>query len=502
MTLKQIPIGTKFNMLTLIEPVYRENGTTFGKFQCDCGTIKICRLQSVQKGDTKSCGCYSAKCAAERCKSRTKPIDPLVDQFIERKRMNARPRCEEWEDYFVFETWFKSHYFDGASLYRKDPSEPFGPDNAEYLIKEPRRPKTDRKRSPPPKIGEKFGRLTLIEESFLEEKSRRFGKFLCECGNTKILGVAKVKMGHTKSCGCYRSEETIKRTKATKRVKNDILHRRWGNLKKDGVICEEWLTYSVFEEWCLSNGFDESIHCLFRIDQSGKFSPENTRFGSREEILIVSTSQESKDKRKKTVLEKFGYEYATQHPDIKSRILEKRSGKDYFGGTSKEECSVRQFVESFGYSFPSNGSLLGNRQLDMYCPELKLAIEYNGCYFHTESERIHKLYHFDKFVRCAKLGVTLLFVWSDDWTNYREMVERIFMSQLGMCEHPLIHLSNNVVIENGLGLEKFISRKLVRYEDPSFMYYNMSKKIRMKTDGDTNLDTLPKIWNAGYSIYE
>lgn len=66
-------------------------------------------------------------------------------------------------------------------------------------------------------IGEKFGRLTVLE--YLGNDKRRNSQFLCqcECGNKVVVGYGKLSSGWTKSCGCLQKEvasENIKKSKS------------------------------------------------------------------------------------------------------------------------------------------------------------------------------------------------------------------------------------------------------------------------------------------------
>ena len=72
--------------------------------------------------------------------------------------------------------------------------------------------------------------------------------------------------------------------------------------------------------------------------------------------------------------------------------------------------------------------LIPPQEVDLYFPELKLAIEFNGDYWHSDKfmEDNHqcsaKVYHEDKVNRCAALGVKLIFVWESDWVDHDEVV--------------------------------------------------------------------------------
>lgn len=52
-------------------------------------------------------------------------------------------------------------------------------------------------------IGQKFGKLTVIEEYNSENNKRRMVKCLCDCGNEHICSVTDLTTGHCISCGCF-----------------------------------------------------------------------------------------------------------------------------------------------------------------------------------------------------------------------------------------------------------------------------------------------------------
>lgn len=89
---------------------------------------------------------------------------------------------------------------------------------------------------------------------------------------------------------------------------------------------------------------------------------------------------------------------------------------------SKGEDELADYVESLGHTvIRRNRTLLGGKELDIYLPELKLALEFNGDYWHSDEWLLSRgnitaeEYHRTKLELAAERGVRLGFVWSSEW---------------------------------------------------------------------------------------
>lgn len=60
-------------------------------------------------------------------------------------------------------------------------------------------------REKPDLIEQVFGKLTVLELDHVE-KSKRYWKCQCECGNTTVVREGNLRHGITKSCGCLKKE--------------------------------------------------------------------------------------------------------------------------------------------------------------------------------------------------------------------------------------------------------------------------------------------------------
>lgn len=67
-------------------------------------------------------------------------------------------------------------------------------------------------------IGEKFGKLTVIEKSYKGKNGKYFYKCLCDCGGIKYVYKTHLKKGLVKSCGCIKHKEI------------DLTNKKFGNL--------------------------------------------------------------------------------------------------------------------------------------------------------------------------------------------------------------------------------------------------------------------------------
>lgn len=148
------------------------------------------------------------------------------------------------------------------------------------------------------------------------------------------------------------------------------------------------------------------------------------------------------------------YEYAEDiaealeyHPSrIRARMAE--CGIQKSTNTSKPESDLIDFVKSFydGDVVTNSRELLNGRELDILMPDLGVAIEFNGLYWHSEKHKKFD-YHQKKSLDCMDHCVRLIHVWSDDWYDpkKREIVKKKIKNICGYSDERVFARKCKVV---------------------------------------------------------
>lgn len=162
--------------------------------------------------------------------------------------------------------------------------------------------------------GKRYGRYTVIKRV---DKNDNKGWWLCrcDCGKEKVVHGHLLRIGSTKSCGCYSIDNAKKNftTHGLTQTKLYSVHRtmvaRCQNPKNNSYktygakgikVCEEWLGekgFINFYNWAMQNGFKDGLS-IDRIDNNKGYSPDNCRW--------ATTEQQSLNKKTNVFLEYQG----------------------------------------------------------------------------------------------------------------------------------------------------------------------------------------------------
>jgi hypothetical protein len=152
----------------------------------------------------------------------------------------------------------------------------------------------------PIKIGDRFGRLTVIASSGRSARKGRLGPklWLCRCDCGRDLNVSDGNIRRQMSCGCFAIDALVARSTSHGRT-NTAEWRAWKamldrcsptnrcsrNYFERGIrVCDEWA--SSFEAFFSHVGLRPSTrHELDRIDNDLGYEPGNVRWATAKEQI-------------------------------------------------------------------------------------------------------------------------------------------------------------------------------------------------------------------------
>lgn len=143
---------------------------------------------------------------------------------------------------------------------------------------------------------------------------------------------------------------------------------------------------------------------------------------------------EIKTKFEQTCIENHGVLNPSQNPNIqhKKYLTQEANGTLHKSGP---ELELLEFVKSLGFNAHTSNvkNEKRNYNLDILIPEKKLAIEFNGLYWHSEANiKMTPTYHWEKTKICKEKGIELIHIWEHEWENKKDIVKSYISSRLGI----------------------------------------------------------------------
>lgn len=145
------------------------------------------------------------------------------------------------------------------------------------------------------------------------------------------------------------------------------------------------------------------------------------------------------------IAKKIGSSKATVSAAFKKLGLKSKDPNSWdrkFNRLSAGHSEVLAFIRSaYNDDVEINNRTTIKSELDIFIPGRKLAIEYNGLFYHHEREteprpsiRKDQNYHVTKTNLCESSGISLFHIFSDQWENQRPIIESMIRSKLGIVD--------------------------------------------------------------------
>lgn len=129
-----------------------------------------------------------------------------------------------------------------------------------------------------------------------------------------------------------------------------------------------------------------------------------------------------------------------KRPDLEEQYSEKNDTD--FSSSHKEEelfTYIRDIIPDDIIVLRNDKNLLQGKEIDILIPDYNIGIEFNGLYWHSESQGKHRNYHKDKYLQAQQKGVQLITIWEDDWDENKNIVQSMLAYKLGLNTNKRVY---------------------------------------------------------------
>ena len=474
--------GQTFNYWTVIE----DEDAHYALCRCKCGTIKRVQKAHLKNGSSFSCGCINKGKLKENLIGKTFNFFTVIEE-LGNGRVKAKCVCgtvKELDKYQLKTGRVKSCGCKTAEL----KSEAF----TNNLV------------------GKTINDWTIVEELGAGLVNAR-----CACGKTCKIQKASIINGTSKSCG-HSTNAFIDLT--GKQFGNWIVLQElgYGRVK---VQCQcKNKTIQVVQKQSLINGLTKSCGCqktqlmqTTLLDKYGDITANRTSNPHESWQIAALLNKENLSNyikthySKKPTIKELVKDLNTQEAQIGRKINTYGLTDliEYNHEHSSYEDELREYINSIykGKIEYNKRNIIPPKEIDIYIPDKKIAIEFNGTYWHSALFR-DKFYHQQKTIECGKQNIRFIHIFEYEWldSNKKEKLKEYIKRLLDNSQNKVIQGRNTEVhdISNQEAVDfcnKYHLQDSVNSSINIGLFYN-SELVGVMTFGSPRFNT-----NYQYEIY-
>ena len=306
-------------------------------------------------------------------------------------------------------------------------------------------------------VGKTFGLLTI--EDVFRDTLKKCIMFSCRCicGTIKNIPKTYVLKGRVKSCGCYRYTEEC--------------HRKMYAWHNDSIKMASHR--EKCKQWC-DNHHDKMLEIAEINKQHRNNNPEKFDAIAKN---IQSAHRANRSKCDFSLLKDYvssddfnrlcNGEITTSDiinikcplcgnisPHVLHNVFRIRTSSLRYNipmctkcknlyASSKYEQEIADYISIFydGELVRNSREIISPLELDLYYPEKKIAIEYNGDYWHSSEFKDDK-YHYIKFIECRKNDILLISIFEYEWNNRKDLIKSYIIDTFNGITNELSFLDD------------------------------------------------------------
>lgn len=276
--------------------------------------------------------------------------------------------------------------------------------------------------------GQTFGELKVEEYM-----GKSMWKCICSCGKEHIVHRQNLLRGEIKSCGHKKQDDF-------NNIRSEMIGKKFGHLT---VL--RYIGNKKYE--CQCDCDNRTIINVFKhnLDSRGTYSCGcigNGRALDKDEMLNKIKDFTFRNNRKPNMVDLENI-FNIKWSQIRLYV-NRYNFNDYIDNkySSKYEAEIASLLKG---AIVHDRYALNGQELDFYIPDKKLAIEFNGNYFHSELYKDRK-YHQNKTIECAKLGIRLIHIFEYEWddASTHSKLEKLLLNE---TNKPVVIMGRKCKVE-------------------------------------------------------
>ena len=195
---------------------------------------------------------------------------------------------------------------------------------------------------------------------------------------------------------------------------------------------------------------------------------------------------------------------ANEKLSISAKITNRYAIKSYI---SKSENEIKEFLLSYNIKvIQSDRKILNGLEIDLYCPDYKIGIEYNGNLYHSENYGKKDInYHLNKSNIALESGVKLYHIHDDEWDYNKDLIKSKLLHIFNIKEDITLFDDNCIIIDNTIFLDRRwfplhdnnyyinLGYKYIETLPPDYLYYKLSSHCSLRLARDNFTKEIIKI---------
>ena len=320
----------------------------------------------------------------------------------------------------------------------------------------------------------------------------------CTCGES--LNLISFTNGYTKHCSqkcAHNDEKTIKKTKKTLLKKYGVDNPQKSKRIRNKTYKTNLLKFGV-EHPAQSRNIQEKMKKTNFKRLGVEFPAQDKNVRNKYYKSIIDKNLLKYDNlikidyinKKMTFSCDFGEEH---NFEISMDLFQNRKKTNIklctICNTKFTSMSEKSFLELFNdiKSEHNIRTIIPPLELDIYIPELKLAFEFNGLYWHNELNKENN-YHLNKTELCEKNGIQLIHIWEDNWLYKQDIIKSIVSNKLNQ--------TSNKIFARKTTIKEITDNTLVReFLDKNHIQGFIGSKIKLGLFFDDKLVSLMTFGN-------